>query len=266
MPEGSIASKIKRIDGLGIITLFASILCLITPLQLGGSIWAWNSGQTIAMFVLFPICFIAFTYVELKVASDPIVPAGMFSNSSVPALLLVAFCVGGGFFTAVYYISLFFQVVNGDSATSAGVQTIPLVFGVVILSIVSGIVVSKTGRYKMFYYIGPVFQAVGAGLIASLTKDSSTVQKIFYLFIFGLGCGSLIQTRILGIQASVPPKFIAVVTAISQTCMTLGGAIGVAVSGTIFNNIISNDIGNYPNLSKAVFDLQSHGIPADPTQ
>ncbi|KAJ3289465.1 hypothetical protein HDU79_004048 [Rhizoclosmatium sp. JEL0117] len=266
IPEGSMASKIKRIDVFGIITLFASILCLITPLQLGGSVWAWNSAQTIIMFVLFPFCFAAFVYVELRIASDPIVPAGMFLNSSVPALLVVALCMGAGFFSAVYYISLFFQVVNGDSATSAGVQTIPLVFGVVILSIASGIYISKTGNYKRFYYIGPVFQIIGASLISTLNKDSNTAQKIFYLLIFGIGCGSLVQTRVLGIQASVPPKFIAVVTAISQTCMTLGGAIGVAISGTIFNNVMSNDVSNYPNLLSAVAQLQSHGIPADPTE
>ncbi|KAJ3069005.1 hypothetical protein HDU98_007911 [Podochytrium sp. JEL0797] len=266
IPEGSFESKVRRIDFWGIVTLFAAILLFLTPLQLGGAVWAWSAPQTIIMFVLSPIVFAAFVYVENRVASDPIIPAGMFVNSSVPALLVVAFCMGAGFFSAVYYISLFFQVVNGNSATTAGVQTIPLVFGVVLLSISSGIYISKTGNYRRMLLIGPVFMIAGATLISYLNGGSLLVQKIFYLVIFGIGAGFMIQTRVLGIQASVPIAFIAIVTAISQTCMTLGGAFGVSVSGSIFNNIISEDVGSYPVLLEAISQLQQHGIPADPTE
>ncbi|KAJ3012972.1 UNVERIFIED_CONTAM: hypothetical protein HDU68_000929 [Siphonaria sp. JEL0065] len=266
IPEGSISSKINRIDGLGIVTLFATIICVITPLQLGGSVWNWNSAQTIIMFALSPFLFAAFVFVELKVAKEPIIPASMFMNASIPALLVVAFCMGAGFFSSVYYISLFFQMVNGDSATTAGIKTIPLVFGVVALSITSGIYISKTGNYKRFLFIGPAFMIAGASLTASLDVTSLLFQKVVYLLIFGIGCGAMIQTRVLAIQASVPVHFIAIVTAVSQTCMTLGGAFGVSISGTIFNNIISTDVNNYPTLMSAIAQLQQHGIPARPTE
>ncbi|KAJ3031935.1 UNVERIFIED_CONTAM: hypothetical protein HDU68_010015 [Siphonaria sp. JEL0065] len=266
IPEGTLSSKISRIDGLGIVTLFATIICIITPLQLGGSIWDWNSAQTIVMFVLSPLLFAAFLYVELKVAMEPIIPASMFMNASIPALLVVAFAMGAGFFSAVYYISLFFQMVNGDSATAAGVKTIPLVFGVVALSITSGVYISKTGNYKRFLFIGPIFMIAGGSLTAFLDVNSLLVQKVFYLLIFGIGCGAMIQTRVLAIQASVPVHFIAIVTAVSQTCMTLGGAFGVSISGTIFNNIISTESNNYPTLTSAISQLQQHGIPAHPTE
>ncbi|KAJ3016809.1 UNVERIFIED_CONTAM: hypothetical protein HDU68_012013 [Siphonaria sp. JEL0065] len=266
IPEGTLSSKISRIDGLGIVSLFATIICIITPLQLGGSIWDWNSAQTIVMFVLSPFLFAAFVYIEVKVAKEPIIPASMFMNASIPALLVVAFAMGAGFFSAVYYISLFFQMVNGDSATAAGVKTIPLVFGVVALSITSGVYISKTGNYKRFLFIGPVFMISGASLTAFLDVNSLLVQKVFYLLIFGIGCGAMIQTRVLAIQASVPVHLIAIVTAVSQTCMTLGGAFGVSISGTIFNNIISTEINNYPTLTSAISQLQQHGIPAHPTE
>ncbi|KAJ3062587.1 hypothetical protein HDU98_001533 [Podochytrium sp. JEL0797] len=264
IPEGTLSSKIMRIDGYGIVTLFLSIILLITPLQLGGSIWAWNAPQTIAMFALAPFCFAVYVYVELKVAKEPIVPASMFLNSSIPALLVVAFCMGAGFFTSLYYISLFFQVVNGDSATSAGIQSIPLMFGVVCLSIFSGIYISKTGNYRRFLLFGPVFMAAGSVLIAFLDGSSLLVERIFYLFIFGVGAGCLVQTRVLGIQASVPVEFIAIVTAVSQTCMTLGGAFGVSIAGTIFNNVIASNVASYPTLMGAIVRLEAAGIPADP--
>ncbi|KAJ3058153.1 hypothetical protein HDU98_005724 [Podochytrium sp. JEL0797] len=172
--------------------------------------------------------------------------------------------MGAGFFTSLYYISLFFQVVNGDSATSAGIQSIPLMFGVVCLSIFSGVYISKTGNYKRFLLIGPVFMSAGAVLIAFLDGSSLLVERIFYLFIFGVGAGCMIQTRVLGIQASVPVHFIAIVTAVSQTCMTLGGAFGVSIAGTIFNNVIASNVASYPTLVGAIARLEAAGVPADP--
>ncbi|KAJ3130424.1 hypothetical protein HK100_008048 [Physocladia obscura] len=265
VPEGALVDKFKRIDFLGTATLFAAIICLVTPLQLGGSVWNWDSAQVIVMFILAPIFFALFAYTQMKISAEPIVPASLFCNSSVPALLGISFCVGAAFFAAVYYISLFFQVVSSDTATQAGIQTIPLVFGVVSLSVTSGIYISKTGNYKRLLIIGPIFMIIGASLTATLDSDSFQVQKIFYLFIFGIGAGSMIQTRVLGAQASVPPKLIAIVTAVSQTGQTLGGAFAVSISGTIFNNIVSSDISNYPALVNAIGELQAMNITVDPT-
>ncbi|KAJ3376519.1 hypothetical protein HDU84_009796, partial [Entophlyctis sp. JEL0112] len=144
VPDGSLASKIKRIDGLGTASLFLAILCLITPLQLGGSVWNWNSAQTIVMLVLSPLFFALFAFVESRIAKEPIVPPSLFASTNATPLLVVAFCVGAAFFSATYYISLFFQVVTNATATQAGIQTIPLVLGVVAMSITSGFAISKT--------------------------------------------------------------------------------------------------------------------------
>ncbi|KAI8610639.1 major facilitator superfamily domain-containing protein [Chytriomyces sp. MP71] len=265
-PEGTFMSKFAKIDFLGTFFVFAAIVCLVTPLQLGGSVWAWSSAGTIVTFILCAVFMAIFTFIELRVAQQPIVPAALFINPAIPAFLVVAFCVGAAFFSSVYYISLFFQVVNGDTATNAGVKTIPLVFGVVILSIASGITISKTGKFKVFFYIGPVFLIAGCTLISYLDINSYLVQKIFYLFIAGIGAGALIQTRILGLQANLPGHLIAVGTAVSQTCMTLGGAFGVSVSGTLFNNIISQNYPNYPALVTAIDTLRSKGLEANPNQ
>ncbi|KAJ3389281.1 hypothetical protein HDU84_008919 [Entophlyctis sp. JEL0112] len=281
LPDGTFSEKVKRIDFFGTAALFVTILVIVTPLQLGGSVWSWNAPQAIALLVLFPLLFGLFGLVELKIAKEAIVPASLFCNSSVPALLVVAFSVGASFFSAVYYISLFFQVVNGNTATQAGIQTIPLVFGVVILSVASGIIVSKTGiflrsseislfllvgNYRFFLVIGPIFAIAGLGVTSSLNSTSFEVQKVFYLLILGMGCGCMIQTRVLGIQASVPRELIAIATAVSQTCMTLGGAFGISVSGAVFNNIISSGVSGYSSLSSAIAQLEEHGIDVNPSE
>ncbi|KAJ3232726.1 hypothetical protein HDU81_002776 [Chytriomyces hyalinus] len=257
--EGTMSDKLKRIDGVGAVVLFGAIICLITPLQLGGTTWEWNSPQVIVMFVLSVLLFAAFAYVEIKIAKEPIVPASIFVNRSVPALLGVSISLGAGFMSGIYYVSLFFQVVFGYSATQAGLSTIPMVFGLVLMSISSGLLISKTGTYRHFLFIGPVIMAVGIVLMSFLDAQSSLVQQIFYLGIFGFGVGTMIQTRILGIQAAVPVEMIAVATAVAQTANTLGSAVGIAITGTIFNNVIVSATEGKTELMAVVAQLKPYG-------
>ncbi|KAI9329806.1 major facilitator superfamily domain-containing protein [Zopfochytrium polystomum] len=251
-PTGSVADKIRQIDFLGTCIVFIGVTCFVTPIQLAGSTWEWSSPQTIALLVVSVLLLLAFMYVQTKVAKNPIVPPSILMNSSVPAFLVIAFSLGAAFFSAVYYIALFFQVDYGVSATAAGLNTIPLIFGVVLLSISSGQIVSRTGKYVHFLYIGGVL--VSAGLIATsfLTPSSSLAARVCFLLILGVGCGSLIQIRIIGLQASVDLPKIAVVTAVSQFMQTLGGAFGIAITGTMLNNVLSAQIDSHPTLIRVL--------------
>ncbi|KAJ3289469.1 hypothetical protein HDU79_004052 [Rhizoclosmatium sp. JEL0117] len=242
--EGSLNEKIGRIDFLGAVVLFAAILCLVTPLQLGGSLWDWNAPQTIALLVLSVVFFAIFAYVELKIAKEPIVPASIFINSSVPSLLAVSICLGAEFISGVYFISLFFQVIFNASATQAGLEIIPVVVGLVIMSIGSGLYVSKVGKYRHFLFIGPVVMAGGMVAISFLNGDSP------------------VQIRILALQASVPRELIAIATAVSQTCNSLGSAIGISITGTIFNNVVTSNTVNDNELQYFVSQFITRGIPA----
>ncbi|KAJ3193974.1 hypothetical protein HK101_003727 [Irineochytrium annulatum] len=269
-PQGSVRAKIGKIDWLGSLCIFAAVSLLITPLQLGGTIWAWGSGQVIGCLVGSAVMFGVLAYVEIKVAKEPIIDPKVFQNVSVYSLLLTAVCLGAAFISVVYYIALFFQVVYGDSATQSGIDTFPLVVGLVIFSIGSGVILSKTGNYKAWLFFGGVVTTAGITLVSTLNASSSRVQLIFYLFIVGVGVGSLIQMRVLGLQASVDPPSIAIVTALSQFCQSLGGSLGVAVSiqsfytpffsveshisalqitGTIFNNVLHTNIASKNLLS-----------------
>ncbi|ORY41977.1 MFS general substrate transporter [Rhizoclosmatium globosum] len=223
--EGSLNEKIGRIDFLGAVVLFAAILCLVTPLQLGGSLWDWNAPQTIALLVLSVVFFAIFAYVELKIAKEPIVPASIFINSSVPSLLAVSICLG-------LDSSLFWSLCV------------------------------QSGKYRHFLFIGPVVMAGGMVAISFLNGDSPVVQQILSLLLFGLGCGSLIQIRILALQASVPRELIAIATAVSQTCNSLGSAIGISITGTIFNNVVTSNTVNDNELQYFVSQFITRGIPA----
>ncbi|KAJ3326897.1 hypothetical protein HDU76_012537 [Blyttiomyces sp. JEL0837] len=260
-PE-SIMTKVKRIDWLGVILMFGSVTCFLTPLQLGGTTWAWSAPQTIALFILAFLLLIMFVLVECYVAKEPIVPPQLFQNTSVTALLLIAISLGATFFAGLYYLSLFFQVSYGDSATQSGLETIPLVFGLVILSIISGNIVSRTGKYLPFLYAGGLVLVVGCTLISFFNANTPRVEQVFFLLIFGVGAGAIIQIRVLAIQAAVDASMVAIATATAQACQSLGGAIGVAIVGTVFNNVLVTKIREKPNLSLFIDDIH---FP-DPTQ
>ncbi|KAJ3068958.1 hypothetical protein HDU98_007936 [Podochytrium sp. JEL0797] len=265
IPSGSLLDKFKRIDFLGVLLVFCVITAVITPTQFGGSVWAWNSGQVIGLYALTVVLLAAFIYVERYIAKEPIVPVELFKNRSVPAILCAGLAVGAAFVGAIYYISLFFQIVNGNTATAGGVKAIPLVFGHVTLSIVTGVVMSSTGRYKYAFFLGPCFLAAGIVLISTLNSGSLLVQQIFYLFIFGIGSGLITQTCIAAAQLSVPDSLLAIATGLAQTAVPLGGAFGIAIAGALFNNIIASDALNYPVLMNAIDELHNHSIILGPT-
>eukprot|EP00842_Homolaphlyctis_polyrhiza_P001891 jgi/Hompol1/2702/HPOL_006135-RA len=155
-PEGSMVSKLKRIDALGTLIVVAATTCLLIPLQYGGTTWAWSDWRTISMLVASAAIYAIFALVEIYVADEPVIPPSMFENRSVYALIAYTVFLGASFFGLVYFLPTYFQLVNGDSATTAGLETIPLIGGAVVFSITSGILVSKFGYYTPFIFFGSV--------------------------------------------------------------------------------------------------------------
>ncbi|KAI8613007.1 major facilitator superfamily domain-containing protein [Chytriomyces sp. MP71] len=264
-PAGSLLEKMKRIDLWGAVTLCGAIVCFVTPLQLGGSQWPWNSVSTISMFVLSLLFIAAFIYVELRIALEPIVPRAVFCNTSSPAIMVIAVMLGASFFTGLFFISLWFQVTNGDSATTAGVKMIPLVVGFSTSSIGIGIAISKLQRYVYVFYMGAAIVAVGCSLMAQMDGSSPLWQKIIYLALFGMGNGMLVQVRTFGMQVSVPASQLATISAMGQMFNTIGGSIGVSLAGSIFNNVISAGVQASPLLLDAIARLKVHGVDISDT-
>ncbi|KAJ3014331.1 UNVERIFIED_CONTAM: hypothetical protein HDU68_000338 [Siphonaria sp. JEL0065] len=265
-PPGTFYEKVNRIDFLGVFFLFTAVAALVAALQLGGSTFAWSSAPIISLFLIWAVLTACLIYVELKIAAEPIIPSKIFVNSSVPAILITGFALGSFFFAGLYYISLFFQVIYGDSSTQAGVKSIAFVAGFILLSVTTGLMVSKTGRYKFFFYIGACFTIVGIALTSTLNPSSNLLEKLTYLFVLGLGGGVLTSLMMLAVQFSVPTELISIASAVTQTMGTLGGSVGVAISGTIFNNHLSSAAVSLPALSTALAELSQKGYSVDPTQ
>ncbi|KAI9105493.1 major facilitator superfamily domain-containing protein [Phlyctochytrium arcticum] len=266
-PKGSIREKLHRIDYLGTALLTTGLILILVPLQLGGSEWEWSAPQTIALFIVGAVVLAAFVFVELKVANEPVIPAAVFENRSVPAIVGIAFCLGACFFSLVYYISIYFQVVNGDTATEAGLETIPLILGVSLTSIIAGQLMSRLGVYVPFFYIGGTLLTIGTGLISTLNATSNRGMQIGYPLIAGVGIGAMIQGRIIGVQASVHRERIAVATALVNFSQSLGGVIGMAIVGTVFNNVLARKLEenapgqSFQHITERVTEIQNFPEP-----
>ncbi|KAJ1533313.1 hypothetical protein HK405_000577, partial [Cladochytrium tenue] len=241
-------TKLARLDYAGMGIAVVGITSFLTALQQGGTQWAWAAPQTITLLVLSAVLLAAFVAVQQR-ARAPVVPPSVFMNRSVVAFLAISFGNGATFLAAVYYVAIFFQVEYGQSATSAGVATIPLVAGNVFMSILSGQVASRTGRYAAFPFVSGAACTAGVAAMSFLGPDSTMAVRAVSLLVLGLGIGSTIQIRIIGLQASVDAPRIAVATAVAQFLQTLGGSFSIAVTGTVLNNELARGIPSYVALS-----------------
>ncbi|KAG0050437.1 hypothetical protein BGZ83_004786 [Gryganskiella cystojenkinii] len=239
---GSLRTKLARVDFAGSLTLIAGLVLILLPLNWGGSTYPWDSPRVIALFCAGFVVLLGFCYIELKVAQEPIIPFRLFRSVTSSAVFGSSFFIGMGFFGIMFFMPLFFQVVRQESATSAGLEMLPLIIGLLIASISSGFMVSKWGQYRPFIWIGLILSTVGIGLLTLVNQQSSRGEIIGYLFINGLGLGFCMQTVMLAIQSGVETKDIAVATANATFFRTVGSVFGVAISGTVFNNAIKNNL------------------------
>ncbi|ORX92368.1 MFS general substrate transporter [Basidiobolus meristosporus CBS 931.73] len=234
--HGSFWEKVNRIDFIGTLLLLGFIITLLLPTQWGGNEYAWNSPIIIALFCVSGVLLIAFVVVEYKVAAEPIIPCRLFGMRSPLFSFIAMFFYGVVFFGVIYYIPLYYQIVLGESAISSGLQMLPMVLSVSILSITAGQLTSWTGIVIVWCWIGSAVMTVGVGLITMFDVDTSRAQQIVYLLILGAGAGGCPQTLILAGQAAVERKDVSIVTSLSNFSRSIGGVLGVSMFGAIFDN------------------------------
>ncbi|KAJ3235563.1 hypothetical protein HDU81_000358 [Chytriomyces hyalinus] len=235
-------AAVRKIDWLGTFLLVACVICLLIPIQGGGSQYEWNSPVVISLFIVGGILLAAFIYVEGWVATNPVLSFELFKNRYALATFITTFFLGCAFFILVFYAPLWFQVVLGSSATDAGVHTIPLVMGLVVLSIISGAVATMTGIFWAFLPIGAVVLAIGSGLMSTMDETAGLWKQVIFLLIAGGGIGCGIQTCLIAAQVSVGPEMLSVVTSTTNFFQTIGAVVGLAICSSLFNNNLAYNI------------------------
>ncbi|MET9852713.1 MDR family MFS transporter [Streptomyces sp. NPDC006450] len=222
------------IDYLGTFLIASVATCLVLVASLGGT-WGWSSPEIIGLAVLGLVLLIAFVAVERR-AAEPVLPLKLFRIRTFTLCSLISFIVGFAMFGAMVYLPTFLQVVQGVSPTMSGVHMLPMVLGLLITSTVSGQIVSRTGRWKVFPIAGTALTAVGLLLLHQLERTSSTWEMSVYFFVFGAGLGLVMQVLVLVVQNSVSYADLGVATSGATFFRSIGASFGVAIFGTVFTN------------------------------
>ncbi|WP_329388282.1 MDR family MFS transporter [Streptomyces sp. NBC_01716] len=236
-----VRSTKHTIDYLGTFLIASVATCLVLVASLGGTTWAWGSGQIIGLAVLAVILLVFFIRVERR-AAEPVLPLRLFTIRTFSLVSVISFVVGFAMFGAMTYLPTFLQVVQGVSPTLSGVHMLPMVFGLLITSTVSGQIVSRTGRWRVFPIAGTGVTAVGLLLLHQLEVNSGTWEMSAYFFVFGAGLGLVMQVLVLVVQNSVGYEDLGVATSGATFFRSIGASFGVAIFGTIFTNLLNNKL------------------------
>jgi EmrB/QacA subfamily drug resistance transporter len=222
------------IDYLGAGVLAAAVSAIVLVASLGGTTWPWASAQTIVVGALGVVLLGVFLLVERR-AAEPVLPPAVMRDAVFRVAGSLSLVVGFALFGAVTFLPLFFQTVYEASPTGSGLKLIPLMGGLVLTSILSGRLISRFGRYKIFPVLGTAVMTVGLALLSTLHVDTSSAQIDVYLVILGLGLGLVMQVLVLAVQNAVDFSVLGAATSGVTLTRGIGGALGTAVFGTIFS-------------------------------
>src|SRR4051794_13488099 len=236
-------SELRRheIDYAGTVLLAAGLSGIILLTSLGGNTYDWDSPQIIGLGVVGVACLVALAFVE-RHAPQPILPPSLFANRVFVVTSAVALVVGFALFGALTYLPLFQQIVRGLSPTASGLQLLPVMGGLLISSIISGQVISRVGRYKLFPIAGTAVAAFGMFLLSSLDETTGTGVAALHMLVLGLGLGMVMQVLVLAVQNAVPYEMLGVATSGATLFRSIGGSLGVAVLGAIFTGRLTSDL------------------------
>lgn len=238
--------KWLSLDWIGSIISVAMICTLLLPLQWGGVSRAWNDKVVIALFCVFGVLFLSFLGWEFYKGKRAMLPLFLFRRRTQIGAGLAMFFMMISFLAATYYLPFFYQA-KGKTAAQSGIQIIPFMLSAVIASFASGGLVNGTGHYLTMLIIGPIIGAVGAGLLFTIDEYTSTGRLIGYQIIFGVGLGMAFQLPVMAVQAEYADEteLIPQASSLLTFLQLLGGVIGIAIAGTIFNNQLVKELAHY---------------------
>ncbi|MCS5720702.1 MFS transporter [Herbiconiux sp. CPCC 203407] len=217
-----------RIDWWGVAAVILTVVPVLLVAEQGRE-WGWGSPGAIACYVLAPIGLILFLVVERRMGDDAIIPLKLFKSPTFSMATILGVLVGFGMFGAMMTLPNYLQIATGATPTEAGLMMIPMVLGLMIASIVSGQLISRTGRYRMFPILGTGLLVAAFFYLTFVSADKPVWYVLIGMLVIGLGLGQLMQTLTIASQNSVGPRDIGVATSASTFFRSIGGTLGTAV-------------------------------------
>ncbi|WP_067417231.1 MDR family MFS transporter [Streptomyces sampsonii] len=246
------AAHKPKIDYLGIALVAVGASALILATAWGGNEYAWGSPVIIGLFAGGLVALAFFCLVETR-AREPMLPMRLFRNPVFSVCAVLSFIVGFAMLGALTFLPTYLQYVDGDSATFSGVRTLPMVVALLAASVLSGTVVGRTGRYRIFPVVGSLVMALGLFLLSRMDADTSDWLESLYMVVLGAGIGLSMQVLTIVVQNTVDYADLGTATSGVTFFRTLGSAFGTAVFGTIYASALG------PNLDEGVRSAAAAG-------
>ncbi|MFI5628832.1 MFS transporter [Streptomyces sp. NPDC051664] len=222
-----------RLDVLGALLLAAASTCVVLLTSWGGTEYAWGSRTILGLAAGAAGTTLLFLVVE-RHAPEPVIPLRLFRDSIFNVTALVGAVVGVALFGAASYLPTFLQMVDGATATESGLLMLPMMGGIVGSSVLSGQLISRTGRYRLYPILGSAISVVGMWLLSRLETDTPRIEYSIAQAVLGIGIGLIMPVLVLAVQNSVPPADLGTATSANNYFRQIGGSVGAAVFGTLF--------------------------------
>ena len=230
-----------RIDWWGAATVILAVAPLLLVAEQGRD-WGWASAGSMACYIVGGAGIIAFIIAERLMGDDALIPLKLFRSPTFSMATILGVLVGFGMFGAISTVPLYLQLVKGSSPTLSGFQLLPMILGLMIASIVSGQLISRTGRYKIFPILGTAFMSMGFLIFTQLRADTNYWILAAAMLLVGLGLGQMMQTLTIASQNAVGPRDIGVATSSSTFFRQVGGTLGVAVIFSVVFGVVGSAI------------------------
>jgi EmrB/QacA subfamily drug resistance transporter len=230
-----------RIDWWGATTVILAVAPLLLVAEQGRD-WGWGSVGSLACYVVGALGIVAFIVTERLMGDDALIPLKLFKSSTFSMATVLGVLVGFGMFGAISTVPLYLQLVKGSNPTESGFQLLPMILGLMIASIVSGQLIARTGRYKIFPILGTAFMSLGFLIFITIKADTNYWILAAAMLLVGLGLGQMMQTLTIASQNAVGARDIGVATSSSTFFRQVGGTLGVAVIFSVVFGVVGNSI------------------------
>ncbi|KAI9839501.1 MAG: COP9 signalosome complex subunit 1 [Sarea resinae] len=248
--EGTIWQRLARVDWLGNTILILSVVSILLALTWAGSIHAWSSWRTIVPLVLGLLGLVAFlAYETAPWVTEPTMGMHLFSNRTSSATYIMSFLHGMILYWVCYFLPVYFQAVLNASPKRSGVELFPTATVTSAFAVIAGMLITITGHYRAFHFIGFALMTIACGLFTLLTEHSPTGYWVGFQILFGAGCGTVFTSCLPPILAALPETEVATATATWTFLRSFGSIWGTAIPSVVFNSRVNHIIrSQYPTL------------------
>ncbi|GAD96995.1 MFS transporter, putative [Paecilomyces variotii No. 5] len=245
----SLAEKLRRVDYVGTVLFIGSTASFLIPLSWGGVMYDWDSWRTLVPLIIGAVGLITFGAYEYYIAADPIIPPTIFQNRTAVVSFAGAVLQGLVLWCALYYLPLYYEAVKEYSPIVSGIALFPETFTVAPSAMITGVLITWSGRYRWAIWLGWAIATIGMGILCIVDVNTSIPGWIFLNLVPGLGLGILFPSIGFAVQASATPKNLSIAVAMFSFFRAFGQAIGVAIGGVVFQNQMHDNLLGYPALA-----------------